>query len=159
MERAGLATTTIDARVRRVFPGLARAALWLALACACAPFLPELVAEGSPAGSPIVAATRDAATYWLLGAAALAASAWLASRGFTEPAQIRLDARCIYIVAGRIERRAPRWMIQDVAVSSRRREVHILLSSGKSYQLLFATPDAAHKLADALTAPRPRKNP
>ncbi len=145
------------ARVRHVSPELSRAAIWLAVLCACVPFLPELVAPGSrlPGGAALTSATRDAASYWLAGAAACLVGAWLASRGITEAVTVRLDARCLYVTTKRIERRTPRWMIEDVfLVPPRRREVWLPLSSGRTYRLVFATAEQARELAAAL-APAP----
>jgi hypothetical protein len=159
MERAGLRQRTFDGvRVRHVSPGLARAALWLALVCASAPFLPELLARGSALPSTLLALTRGAASWWLAGAAACVVAAWLAARGVTEAATVLLDARCLYVATRRRERRTPLWMIEHVvAVPPLRREVRLHLTTGRTVHLVLATPAQARGLTDALAAPAQRR--
>jgi len=159
MERAGPQRRTFDgARVRRVSPGLSRAALWLAFFCAVVPFLPELLGYGAraPGGADaLLAATRDAMAYWLAGAGLCVVAALTASRGFTEPVTVTLDARCLYVATKRLERRTPRWMIEDVhPVRPQRREVWLQLSSGRVVRLVFETPDQARRLTEALAKPQ-----
>lgn len=151
MERAGRPHRTFPgARARRPFPGLSRAALWLALACALAPFLPDLLLAGANQGKTLTAITAAPLPIWLASACLLAAVAWLLARGVTRPVTIRVDGRCLYLAGKRRERRIPKWMIEDVAVSPRRCEVWLLLSSGQKNQLLLKTPEDARKLAAAL---------
>lgn len=160
MERAGRRRTFDGVRLRRTSPGLARAALWLALVCACVPFLPELLASGRqvPGGAALLAVTRDAVAYWFVGAGVLVVAAWLASRGMTQPVVVALDSRCLYVATKRLERRTPRWMIQDVVAPRRMsgsssREVRLHLSSGRTVHLVFDDAARARELTDALGQP------
>jgi hypothetical protein len=156
MERAGSRRRTFEGvRVRHVSPGVSRAAIWLALVCVCTPFLPEMLAGRSrlPDGSALLAATRDAAPGWFAIAAVCAAAAWLAARGLTEPVTVRLDSRCLYVATRRLERRTPRWMIEDVVVARpERREVQLELSSGRTIHLVHADAERARRFVEALGA-------
>ncbi|MEZ4298317.1 MAG: hypothetical protein R3B70_25415 [Polyangiaceae bacterium] len=139
-------------------PRLALAGLGLALACFLAGLSPKLlralvVAQRSTAPAWLDTWSEFGArtgVFWLGGALAAIVVARVLARGWRVPAQVGVDARCLYIVAQGSEQRVPRYQIEDAAVRARAREIDLLTSSGATIRLTVARPDDAREIAAAL---------
>jgi hypothetical protein len=139
--------------VRRVHPRAVRAAIALALLLLGLPLLVELGGAVLPALPPWLARTQAWALFSYAGGALCGLVAVGLARGFSRPADVALDARSLYLVAGERERRIPRSYIDEAIVRPRRTaKVELRLTTGAVLRIEMRDAAAARALVAALSA-------